>query len=787
MTSGGDEKLLVYEYMANTSLDSFLFDPTKSRQLDWAKRAAIVGGIARGLLYLHEDSRLKIIHRDLKASNILLDEEMNPKISDLALQGFLAKIKLMQHQQSCWYIAWRLWNEDKGLKFIDQNLVDTCPVSEALRWIHIALLCVQEEPMIGPLMSSVALMLGSKSVNLPQPSAPPFSMEDISCLINLQQPGPALVFSCQIKTRGDVNATTCQNCVRTASQEVQQQCQSNRTAIIWYDECKLRYSSENFFRIAATSPYFLLWKTRNNSSPDERMLECTRDISNDECRSCLLQQIEEIEGCCQGKIGWNIMGPSCNMRYEQYLFYQQPLAPSTPASQPMPDDNQGKLLNGKEIAVKRLSRKSGQARGILYLHEDSRLKIIHRDLKASNVLLDEEMNPKISDFGTARIFGSNQIDANTNKVVGTFGYMAPEYAMEGLFSMKSDTYSFGVLLLEILSGKKNSGFHHPDHSQNLLSHAWQLWNEGKGLEFIDPNLVDNCPVSVIWPLFLPHSPKYEFLCSETLYSSSVLLFFPLFCSPTKADYIYSVCFNHSEIASNSYKTNLNSLFSSLTTKGPLTGFYNTTSGKTPDEVFGLVLCRGDDTSNDCQICIKEASQELLQRCNSSEEGTIWYDECLLRYSSQNFFSSVTLKKELSLLNTISASDPIRFNTILGQLMDNISSEAAFSSSQMFATGEAVVSSLQKIYGLVQCTRDLSKEDCNDCLESSIEKLSSCCSGKQGGQVISKSCILRYEVYPFFRGASTGATSPPPENAMVDGKNSTTTAPTATTKGQCGDG
>ncbi|CBI23399.3 unnamed protein product, partial [Vitis vinifera] len=106
------------------------------------------------------------------------------------------------------------------------------------------------------------------------------------------------------------------------------------------------------------------------------------------------------------------------------------------------------------------------------------------------------MNPKISDFGTARIFGQNQIDANTSRVVGTFGYMAPEYAMEGLFSMKSDTYSFGVLLLEILSGKKNSGFHHPDHSQNLLSHAWQLWNEGKGLEFIDPNLVDNCPVSV---------------------------------------------------------------------------------------------------------------------------------------------------------------------------------------------------------------------------------------------------------------------------------------------------
>ncbi|XP_047262091.1 G-type lectin S-receptor-like serine/threonine-protein kinase SD1-1 [Capsicum annuum] len=178
-------------------------------------------------------------------------------------------------------------------------------------------------------------------------------------------------------------------------------------------------------------------------------------------------------GCCiQGEEKMLIYEYMPNKSLDSYIF----------------DKTKRKLLDWPKLfdIINRI------ARGILYLHQDSRLRIIHRDLKASNSLLDTDMNPKISDFGITRSVAGNDIGAKTRNVVETHGYMSPEYAIDGIFSVKSDVFSFGVLVLEIVCGKRNRGFVHQDHNLNLLGHAWKLYKEDRSLGLADEHLADSC-------------------------------------------------------------------------------------------------------------------------------------------------------------------------------------------------------------------------------------------------------------------------------------------------------
>ncbi|KAK8632969.1 hypothetical protein V6N13_013825 [Hibiscus sabdariffa] len=252
----------------------------------------------------------------------------------------------------------------------------------------------------------------------------------------------------------------------------------------------------------------------------------------------------------------------------------------------------------------------------------------------------------------------------------------------------------------------------------------------------------------------------------SIVSVNLLVIVIFLLSPTteaqQPTYRYHFCPNTTTFSLNStYRANRHSLLdllSSIGTHGD--GFYNTTSGRGADMVYGLFLCLADLNTSVCQACVTFATTDIPRLCPVETTAVVWYDECLLRYSNQNIFSARAEEPAVIFVNTQNITKDL-FNQAVEastRLTRNAISSLAESATKKFATTEVKISNYLTLYTLGQCTPDLSSADCNRCLQFATGNLA---RGSQGGRVLCPSCYVRYEDYAFYNQTVQIAVAPPP--------------------------
>lgn len=284
-----------------------------------------------------------------------------------------------------------------------------------------------------------------------------------------------------------------------------------------------------------------------------------------------------------------------------------------------------------------------------------------------------------------------------------------------------------------------------------------------------------CICSQIHRLHRSMAFNIEVLVFFLLTMSIIFLNFATYSHAQDPNFLYQVCSKNNFTSNSTYQTNLKTLFSSLTSKAKTdqnTQFFNNTvAGKNNSEtVYGLYMCRGDIPSNLCTSCVGNATQRLStnKECTVSVAAVMWYDECMVRYSNISFFSTVATGPGYVLPSPTNMTNQESFNRLLYDTLNKTSDEAS-SSSKKFATREAKINIFQNLYCLAQCTQDIEERECRSCLYGLINSdLPRCCAGTQGGRVLYPNCVIRFEIYPFYRSL-TLAPTPAPAGPNSTGK------------------
>ncbi|CAA3011168.1 receptor kinase At5g39000 [Olea europaea subsp. europaea] len=572
------EMILLYEYVPSGTLADHLFGLSGQSDyhssLSWEQRLRICTGVGRGLDYLHTGTDQGIIHRDIKASNILLDENLEAKISDFGL----AKARKRNRVQS--YVSTNvkgtygyfdpdyfrtrrlrrksdtyafgvvllevlcerpaldrrveedkqrilaIWAQDcisKGEidRLVAPSLRAQISPESLMTFLEVAKRCLHDEPNKRPTMAQVVVQLESalEQQESSKSSAPEITSSDSV----VPRAGETLhSINTEIEEMSSVDEQNMPLSLTERSKMVQYTEPSGREAQV-YKKNKIAYKLPRFRLWNA------LWKRANIIKKTHLSIPAHFGEEVASYRFDLATIVAATNNFSQpNKIGEGGFGPVykgllstgqevavkrlASNSHQSFIEFKNEVLLLSKLQHPNLIKLLGYCIHGEELILvyefmenKSLdaylfgetSHKLGWtirfkiaidiARGILHLHQDSGLRIIHRDIKVSNILLDKEMNPKISGFCLASTLEEHQAEMETLRVVGTYGYISPEYAIEGVFSVKSDVFSFGVVVLEILHGRKVYGF---PRAVDPVERVWKMWNEGKALEFLDKSMKD---------------------------------------------------------------------------------------------------------------------------------------------------------------------------------------------------------------------------------------------------------------------------------------------------------